>query len=52
MSEYVLPVLECCRCLHHWIPRTPHKPVVCPGCNSPYWDIPRKELNGHVDQAG
>jgi DNA-directed RNA polymerase subunit RPC12/RpoP len=36
---------QCERCGHKWFPRTntnPKKPVVCPGCNSPYWDIPKK----------
>lgn len=37
-----LPTYTCVRCGHTWIPRTPDKPIVCPKCKSPYWDIPKK----------
>lgn len=36
-----LPILECKRCLHKWVPRTPQEPKVCPKCKSAYWDKPR-----------
>ena len=52
MQSYILPELHCLRCHHDWVPRKPEKPIVCPGCNSPYWDIPRKEESGHVAEAG
>jgi len=52
MHAYILPQLACLRCQHTWIPRKPEKPMVCPDCKSPYWDIPRKEAITHVDQAG
>lgn len=32
---------ECKRCGHKWIPRTDNKPLVCPKCRSPYWDLDR-----------
>ena len=34
----------CERCKHQWISRErrKEKPVVCPKCKSPYWDVPRK----------
>jgi len=37
----------CERCSHTWVSRHKHrnsggKPVVCPACKTPYWDIPRK----------
>lgn len=35
----------CLRCGHKWIPRLEDKPRVCPGCKSPYWDIPKKANN-------
>lgn len=39
---------ECERCNHKWIPRKGDKlkeePIVCPGCNSPYWNKPRKKI--------
>ena len=35
-----LPNLSCKRCSHTWIPRSNTKPMVCPKCKSPYWDIP------------
>lgn len=34
----------CCeRCNHIWAPRLDSRkmPLVCPGCKSPYWNIPR-----------
>jgi len=37
---------KCERCGHEWLPRanSPDKlPVVCPACNSPYWNSPRKK---------
>jgi len=42
---YELPRLECLRCGHTWIPRTPQRPKVCPNlkCKSPYWDKPRRQ---------
>jgi predicted Zn-ribbon and HTH transcriptional regulator len=37
---------QCERCGHKWAPRAkdPNKiktPVVCPSCNSPYWNTPK-----------
>jgi transcriptional regulator with XRE-family HTH domain len=33
----------CTRCSHVWLPRMIGKdPVRCPGCNSPYWNKPRR----------
>jgi len=32
---------ECTRCGYQWIPRGKNKPLVCPDCNSPYWDKER-----------
>jgi hypothetical protein len=35
--------LICLRCDHSWYPRNPNnKPKFCPGCNSPYWNRPRR----------
>lgn len=36
-----LPTYECKRCKHKWHPRTTEKPLLCPGCKSPYWDRER-----------
>jgi len=33
----------CNRCSHEWVPRGKRKPVVCPSCKSPYWNIPKKK---------
>lgn len=34
---------RCERCGYEWFPRiTTDEPLVCPGCNSPYWNTPRK----------
>ena len=34
--------LECLRCGHTWLPRSGKLPGVCPKCNSPYWNRPRR----------
>lgn len=36
-----LPVLDCKRCLHKWIPRK-SETIVCPKCHSPYWNQEKK----------
>ena len=41
MADIEVPHLECKRCGHKWIPRTPDYPKVCPKCNSPYWNKDR-----------
>ncbi len=35
---------SCERCNHIWAPRLDSRkmPLVCPGCKSPYWNIPRQ----------
>lgn len=33
--------LTCKRCGHTWLPRK-EDVMTCPGCRSPYWNIPRK----------
>lgn len=45
---------KCERCEHEWIARAnnPDKlPAVCPGCNSPYWNTPRKNKVAEVDNG-
>lgn len=42
MGEIKLGGCLCERCEHAWISRVDGKPVVCPKCKSPYWDVPRK----------
>lgn len=34
---------KCLRCDHKWMPRKPGRPIVCPECNSPRWDKPKKD---------
>lgn len=34
---------KCERCNHEWIARGKEKPIVCPKCKSPYWNIPKKK---------
>jgi len=34
---------KCERCGHEWYRRRPEKPIVCPKCHTPYWNIPKKE---------
>jgi len=47
MGEIKLDGYICERCDHIWAPRLrtrieQKKPLVCPRCKSPYWNIPRK----------
>ena len=42
MTSYKIPTLKCLRCEHEWFPRKQEPPKLCPKCNSPYWDRPRK----------
>lgn len=44
MGEIKVKGYICERCSHTWIPRinSNAKPLVCPKCKSPYWNIPRK----------
>lgn len=40
-DAFKLPVMQCKRCPHKWIPRiTPVR--MCPKCKSLRWDTPRK----------
>ena len=38
---------RCLRCGHEWVPRGEELPKVCASCNSPYWDRPRKQIDGY-----
>jgi len=42
-EQITLTVLKCLRCGYKWIPRQPKKPKACAGCNSPYWNKPRRK---------
>jgi len=47
MGKIKLDGYICERCEHIWVPRfnktsSQKKPLVCPKCKSPYWNIPRK----------
>jgi len=35
----------CERCGHKWTQRKDGRPVTCPVCKSPKWDIPRRMLS-------
>lgn len=39
---------ECLRCGHKWFPRQVGRPMVCPGCHSPYWANTSKKDRGEV----
>ena len=38
-----LPKWNCLRCGHTWIPRRDARPIVCPKCKSPYYDMTKRE---------
>ena len=40
---------KCSRCPHIWPNKRDKKPIRCPGCGSPYWDIPLKQKEGLID---
>jgi len=47
MGKIKLDGYICERCNHIWAPRfiknnPQKKPLVCPKCKSPYWNIPKK----------
>jgi len=44
MSTITITGYLCDRCGHQWVPRgdPEQKPLVCPKCKSPYWNVPRK----------
>ena len=47
MAKVPVWQFSCERCKEKWIPRDatsakPKKPLTCPKCKSPYWDVPRK----------
>lgn len=42
MPEVTINGFKCTRCDHIWVPREKYKPMVCPRCKSPYWDLPRQ----------
>jgi len=55
MGEIKIDGYICERCAHKWIARanSVHKPIVCPKCKSPYWNIPRKAHSiGHRKRKG
>lgn len=42
--EQVLVTQHCTRCNHEWMPRKA-KPITCPHCRSPYWNIPKDGID-------
>jgi len=50
MGKIKLDGYICERCVHKWVSRESSRegklPLVCPKCKSPYWNIPRKKING------
>ena len=42
-------LVECLRCGNMWLPKQELKtPVVCPSCQSPYWDQEKREKKPDV----
>jgi hypothetical protein len=37
-------ICECLRCSHAWIKRIEGRPVRCPKCKQPNWDLPRRKV--------
>jgi len=42
MGEIKLDGKLCERCEHTWVSRNGARPIVCPKCKSPYWDVLRQ----------
>lgn len=36
---------KCLRCPHVWPNKREKKPIRCPRCGSPYWDIPKLKID-------
>ena len=53
MGEIKIDGYICERCSHKWISRanSVKKPLVCPKCKSPYWNIPRKASKNPFHRA-
>lgn len=34
-------IYHCLRCGYEWLSRLERLPMVCPSCNSPYWNTPK-----------
>jgi DNA-directed RNA polymerase subunit RPC12/RpoP len=49
IKEFTLPTAKCIRCEYVWTPRKPH-PVMCPHCNSPFWDKPRVNEGNYISK--
>ncbi len=48
----VIAELVCGKCGHHWIPRTPRLPKVCPKCKHYDWNKSAWEVENEVkDEA-
>ena len=45
VETITLPVWECNRCSHRWVPRKTEIPAACPKCKSPRWNRPKVEKN-------
>ncbi len=53
--EIMLPGFECQRCGHRWVARRTkgqsRRPVICPGCRSPYWERPFERVRVKAAEA-
>ena len=34
---------KCLKCNHEWVARDNEKPIVCPNCKNPRWDMEAKK---------
>jgi len=53
VGEIKLDGYICERCRHTWISRvnSKNRPLVCPSCKSPYWNIPRKNNSDKLNNS-
>lgn len=53
MATITITGYLCDRCGHQWVPRgdPEQKPLVCPKCKSPYWNVPRKNKKKRDGEA-
>jgi predicted Zn-ribbon and HTH transcriptional regulator len=44
MGSILEQICRCRRCGHEWVKRVMKRPVRCPNCKQPKWDIPAGKL--------
>ena len=49
-ATMTLQAWKCLRCSHVWPDKREKKPIRCPACGSPYWDMPIVNKKREVEE--